>query len=156
MHDYWRGGACEHPAIISFIGKNKTQWRVRAQEARRLKERRAPSDQNQLNKHGWGSMLALPAQEVPGARQEIWRPHTLLCSLTSITSLPLPPLSLPHSPLRESSPPTHPTDNVKNARHGSQLHTNTNTNMARTLEDAAQGDWHRPTPHEGGLRVTPP
>ena len=25
VHDYWRGGACEHPAIISFIGKNKTQ-----------------------------------------------------------------------------------------------------------------------------------
>ena len=40
LHDYWRGGACEHPAIISFIGKNKTQWRVRAQERARVEARR--------------------------------------------------------------------------------------------------------------------
>ena len=38
MHDYWRGGACEHPARISFIGKNKKQWRGE-RKSRRMKSR---------------------------------------------------------------------------------------------------------------------
>ena len=37
LQDYWRGGACEHPAIIPLIGKNPTQGGVAAQEARRQK-----------------------------------------------------------------------------------------------------------------------
>ena len=157
MHDYWRGGACEHPAIISFIGKNKTQWRVRAQEARRLKESGAPSEKNQLKNPARGKS-ACPACAGSSWCQagNVTTSHTLLCSLQAS------PASLFHLSLsltllqRESSPPTHHTDNVKNARHKSQLRTDTNTNTARTLKDAAQGEFHRPTPHEGGLRVTPP
>jgi hypothetical protein len=38
VHDYWRGGACEHPAIISFIGKNKMR-RCESARGAILKER---------------------------------------------------------------------------------------------------------------------
>jgi hypothetical protein len=106
MHDYWRGGACEHPAIISFIGKNTTQWGVRAQEARRLKERGgAPSDQNQLNKHGWGSMHACPAGTGSSWCQagNMATSHSSMLS-TSTTSPHLPPLSL--------SPSLSPCENL--------------------------------------------
>ena len=156
MKDYWRGGACEHSAIIPFISRGigveaifQSNSNLRGNFLRKPHYRRQAV--RELSRHErlplWGYHGQGPgaSKGQRGGRS----PRREVCACM--------PGLLPNTSHESISPPTHPT--LRNHQVRCEYEYGTDTAQGDKNAKYIVVDIHRPTPswaHEGGLRATPP